>query len=52
MSLSDSMSVYVPLNRRSLSEFPTTLTELKAIAALAITGLSIPAAASGIPITL
>ena len=38
--------------RRSSSEFDTTETELMAIAAPAITGLSIPKAASGIPRTL
>ena len=32
--------------------FPTTLTELSAIAALAITGLKYPNAAAGIAITL
>ena len=38
--------------RRRSSEFDTTDTELIAIAAPAITGLSMPSAASGIPKTL
>ena len=37
---------------RNRSEFPTTLTELNAIAAAAIAGFRSPAAASGIPTTL
>lgn len=39
-------------NFLNLSEFPTTLTELNAIAAAAIIGLSNPRDASGIPTTL
>ena len=39
-------------NRRSSREFVTTLTELSAIAAPAITGLTTPNAASGIPSVL
>src|SRR5262245_29493150 len=39
-------------HRLSSSELDTTETELSAIAAPAITGLSMPAAASGIPSTL
>jgi hypothetical protein len=38
--------------RRSNNALLTTLTELKAIAAPAITGLRMPNAASGIPIKL
>ncbi len=38
--------------RFSQSEFDTTLTELIAIAAAAVTGLRSPKAASGIPTTL
>ena len=41
-----------PFQRRSNSALPTTLTLLKAIAAPAITGLSMPNAASGIPTPL
>jgi hypothetical protein len=42
----------LPRQRRSSSALPTTLTLLKAIAAPAITGLSRPNAASGMPTTL
>ena len=41
-----------PFQRRSSSALLTTLTLLKAIAAPAITGLSKPNAASGMPTTL
>src|SRR5574337_90904 len=42
----------VPRQRRSVSALVTTLTLLNAIAAPAITGLSMPSAASGMPSTL
>src|SRR5258705_9777510 len=41
----------LPFHRRSVSALVTTLTLLKAIAAPAITGLSRPKAASGMPTT-
>ena len=40
------------IRERNLSEFPTTLTELQAIAAAAIAGFRSPAAARGMPTTL
>lgn len=40
------------LNRFNRKEFPTTLTELNAIAAAATIGFSNPNAARGIPTTL
>jgi len=41
-----------PFQRRSINALVTTLTLLKAIAPPAITGLSSPNAASGMPTTL
>jgi len=46
------LSQDAPRQRRSVSALVTTLTLLNAIAAPAITGLSMPAAASGMPSTL